>query len=403
MKLLTPDRDRLLPAMLLALLVAACAPPPAQAPAAAPAAAAAAQTEQGAFVTTLGRDTIAVERYTLSGNRFEGRQVLRIPRTVVRDYVATLAPDGSISRFEMHVRSPDEAQPTQHFTMDFGPDTVTVEAMRPEGTQTFRVPGRPGAIPSVGGAYALYTLPIRQLRAAGQDSLTIALIPTAGAQPGTIQLRREGPQEVRVTNIAGENRVRVDQAGRLLTYDGRGSTFQVVAERVPTLDVDALAADYAARDREGRGFGALSPRDSLEVTVGGANVSVNYGRPLRRGRTIFGEVVPWNEVWRTGANQATRFSTDRELQMGGVTVPAGSYSLFTIPSPTGWTLILNRQTEQWGTVHDPAQDQARIEMQRETLPERMEQFTIGIEPRGQGGVLWMAWDDTRASVPFTVR
>jgi hypothetical protein len=130
---------------------------------------------------------------------------------------------------------------------------------------------------------------------------------------------------------------------------------------------------------------------------------VDYGRPSRRGREIFGNVVPWGTVWRTGANAATQFRTDRDLEIGGVVLPAGTYTLWTLPAPTGWHLIVNRQTGQWGTAYDSTQDFIRVPLTVTVLAAPVEVFTIAVEPQGAGGVLSFAWDRTRALVPFTVR
>jgi hypothetical protein len=113
--------------------------------------------------------------------------------------------------------------------------------------------------------------------------------------------------------------------------------------------------------------------------------------------------VPYGVVWRTGANEATHFRTDRDLTIGTVRVPHGTYTLWTIPAPDGWTLIINRQTRQWGTDYDKTQDLAQIPMTVAPLGAPVEQFTIAIEPNRNGsGVLTLRWDTTRASVPIRV-
>jgi len=114
-------------------------------------------------------------------------------------------------------------------------------------------------------------------------------------------------------------------------------------------------------------------------------------------------VVPWDQVWRTGANEATAFTTSRDLIIGGTAVPAGSYTLWTVPSKGGWKLVINRQTGQWGTEYDAAQDFARIDIRTRPLSPAAEAFTIRLEPQGAGGVLRLQWADTEAYVPFTVK
>ena len=118
---------------------------------------------------------------------------------------------------------------------------------------------------------------------------------------------------------------------------------------------------------------------------------------------IYGSVVPYGEVWRTGANAATVFKTDKALDFGGTEVPAGAYSLWTIPAPGGWKLILNSETGQWGTARNPEKDVYTIPMNVVPLPKTVEHFTITVEPDPQGGSLNMDWDTTRATAQFAVK
>jgi hypothetical protein len=176
----------------------------------------------------------------------------------------------------------------------------------------------------------------------------------------------------------------------------------------PTLRRAASAAALTFAVAQGAGAQAqqmASPRDTAMQMIGGTHVMVDYGRPSKRGREIFGGLVPHDRVWRTGANAATTFVTSRDLVIGGTPVPAGTYTLYTLPSAKGWKLIVNKQTGQWGTEYDQGQDLARIDMKVETASgPPVEQFTIDIEPRGTtGGTLRLSWDTTRASVPFTIK
>jgi hypothetical protein len=180
-------------------------------------------------------------------------------------------------------------------------------------------------------------------------------------------------------------------------------TAKFSVDRVASLDLAATTASYQARERQGGAMGALSPRDTLRATTGGATLWIDYGRPSKRGRVVFGGIVPWGEVWRTGANAATQFKTDKVLVIGGVEVPAGFYTLWTIPSPTGWKLVVNSETGQWGTAHKADKDLYTIDMKVQALHDPVEHFTIGIAPNDAGGVLMLDWDTTRASVPFTVK
>ena len=149
-----------------------------------------------------------------------------------------------------------------------------------------------------------------------------------------------------------------------------------------------------------------SPRDSVKVTIAGADLSVNYGRPSKRGREIFGGLsdMKWGMVWRMGANEATAFTTSKALQFGAATVPAGKYTLFAKLDQAGkWELIVSKQTGQWGTAYDAAHDLVHIPMTVTALPTIVEQMTLAVKPSGKGGELSMEWDKTRAAAAFTVK
>src|SRR5690606_4665955 len=122
----------------------------------------------------------------------------------------------------------------------------------------------------------------------------------------------------------------------------------VRVERLPTIDINAIATRWDALDKAGRAMGPLSPLDSTSISLGDADVAVVYSRPSVRGRAVWGDLVPWNEVWRTGANAATVLRTSRDLTIGGTAVPAGEYTLFTENTPTETTLIINRETMRDG-------------------------------------------------------
>jgi hypothetical protein len=146
-----------------------------------------------------------------------------------------------------------------------------------------------------------------------------------------------------------------------------------------------------------------SPHETLKATVGGANISIEYGRPYVRGRKIMGGLVPYGRVWRTGADAATTLTTSKPLVIGGTTVPAGKITLYTLPAEDQWKLILNKQTGQWGTEYDQSQDLVRVDLAKKALPAPVDQLTIAIEPGPSGGTLKISWETTELSVPFTVK
>ena len=143
-----------------------------------------------------------------------------------------------------------------------------------------------------------------------------------------------------------------------------------------------------------------SPSASASCDLGGGKtIETKYSSPRVKGRKIFGDLVPFGKVWRAGANEATTFVTSSDLLVGGKTVPAGSYTIFTMPAPERWTLIVNKKTGEWGIPYKYASDELeRVEMTVTTLPTHVENFTIAYDKFGNGCTLQMDWDTTRASV-----
>jgi hypothetical protein len=120
-----------------------------------------------------------------------------------------------------------------------------------------------------------------------------------------------------------------------------------------------------------------------------------------RGRVIFGEVVPWNRYWRTGANRATKLTITHPLNFNGKILPAGEYSVFTMPTQTGWTMMFNNDANIWGTDYDPARDVLHVPLKVEKLKEAVELMTIEVVPTSKGGVINVIWERTKASAHFT--
>lgn len=146
----------------------------------------------------------------------------------------------------------------------------------------------------------------------------------------------------------------------------------------------------------------LSPRRSAEHTFAdGKKVTIDYGSPSIRGRKIMGDLVPYGKVWRTGANEATGFVTDTALDIGGTSVPAGKYTIYTLPNENSWQLIVNKQTGQWGTVYNQPQDLARIPMKVESLNSPVEQMTFSFEKTDPNSAnLVLEWEKTKLTVPL---
>ena len=159
--------------------------------------------------------------------------------------------------------------------------------------------------------------------------------------------------------------------------------------------VGVLAGLHAAQEKKPR----PSPAATASCDLGGKALTINYSSPRMNGRKIYGGLVPYGEVWRAGANEATTFITDTDLNVGGKTIPAGSYTLFTIPDKDKWTLIISKKTGEWGTPYPGADsDFARIDMTASTLPSTVENFTIAFDKNSNGCIMRLDWETTRASI-----
>jgi hypothetical protein len=177
--------------------------------------------------------------------------------------------------------------------------------------------------------------------------------------------------------------------------DGSLTTQKFDVRPVRDLDVTALASAWAAKEGAGQTPSPLSPADTVNGQIGNAHVTITYGRPAARGREIWGKLVPFDTTWRLGANFATALTTDRDLEMGGVTVPAGKYTLWLYPTTGQSFLVVNKKTVDaaanrplWGTQWDPADDLVRVPLEKHmgltTSEERLHIFI-------QGDMLMMHW------------
>lgn len=148
----------------------------------------------------------------------------------------------------------------------------------------------------------------------------------------------------------------------------------------------------------------VSPRETISATIGGKKVTIEYSRPYVKGRDVWdpnANIAPFGKVWRTGADEATTITTEGDLMLGSLHVPAGAYALFTIPGEEEWTLIINKVAKQWGAFkYDASQDLGRVKMKAAKQSTSTEQFTIElIATGGANGVLKLTWDKLSASIP----
>jgi len=146
-----------------------------------------------------------------------------------------------------------------------------------------------------------------------------------------------------------------------------------------------------------------SPAANVATIIAGKKITIDYYAPSMHGRKIMGALVPFDKVWCTGANWATKITSEGALEIGGLKLPAGSYSIWTLPNEKEWTLIVNKQTGQFHLNYDASQDFGRTGMKLKTLTSPVETFQIELRSDGGNqGTLALLWETTEASIPFTV-
>ena len=371
--------------------------------------------DSAAFVTRLGVDTIALEQVVRDGDRIEADVTLRIPRTARTRYVMELSPKGELERMTVTEVNPatGAAQSVARETYTRAGDSLRIEIASVSGERrSAGVLAPETVLPFVDMVHWPYEVALIRARANRQRQVSQPLL--TGGRVSNFRIAAVGADSMTITHpTRGAMRARVDASGRLLGLDARETTRKLSVERTRWLDPSPMAARWAAQDQAGRGVGELSGRARPAATVHGARIEFDHGTPAARGRAIWGALVPFGAVWRTGANQATGFSTDRDLVLGTgadtLVVPAGRYTLFSIPERDFATLIVNRQTGQAGTAYDATRDLGRVRMRAQPLAIPVEVFTIAatevFNASGQApyGELRLQWDRTEYVVPFRVR
>ena len=374
--------------------------------------------ERVSFVTVLGRDTVVIESVARTANHMEGDMVIRVPATVRQRYTVDRTVDG---RF---VKSVVETIPLG--TDDIVGRKVTLLVERDSLRVTIDSAGQrrketrpiaPNAVPlfltgfneSFGlyealGLYEFFLALPSVTKDIPRDTFEVKSIAIATGRSSTRRLVRRSPHELDFDFFRiAYTHLTLDDSARILSADARETTEKTESRRTAYIDIGKAAKSFASRDRSGGGMGSASPNQVVTATLGPARVRIAYGSPRLRGRTALGQVVPYGQVWRTGANSATEIAIDHDVTIGNATVPAGAYSLWTIPRQDGVTLIINRQAGQWGTEYHQEQDLARVPMHRANAPTPREDLAISIEGPDRAKALRIAWDTFVWSAPIVVK
>lgn len=370
--------------------------------------------ENGVYIRRLGDDTLSVEKLNRDAQGYQGQYLSRMPATQVGEYEAQLSPDGTVSDLTVTWRTPQEnpegpGTKSLHVTIKDTVATVEMSGAWQQGqtvdtTYTLTVPN--GAIPGIGAyppSIATLTQAVSQAKGDyGNSGYQVNIVSPGSSRLISSTLSKMNGDTVAFQLFGSSYPATVNDGGQITWLSAMNSTVKTIT-KLENGDIQKMASEFAMRDASGNGMPIASPKDTVNATVDGAHLQIIYSRPSKRGRQIWGALIPWNTVWRTGANAATQFSTDKDLDMNGTTIPAGTYTLYSIYTPDSAKLIVNSQTGQWGTVYHEDQDFTRIDLQKTEADQPYEMFTISFDSTGSQPLMQLTWDETRYQLPVTAK
>ena len=372
------------------------------------------------FLTMLGHDTIAIEDITRRGNSLTSDEVDRFPRLHIRHTVVDLNEDGSIRHLVMEIHTPSEpsGQRDRKVVADVSDNKVHLSKTDSTGTvnRDFTTGGAI-VVAHVPQMYSLYELYFAAAEKRSAASNLKAGTPVEMRQfyidrefdrfplgHATVTPLANGKIEVTHDWLSGTGEAVMD-SGNMLSYSGARSTYKVEVKQLATPpNIGAIARRFEATETAAGKVKSLSVRDSVQTQIGNTTFTIDYSRPLLRGRTLLGDVIPYDRVWRTGANAATQFTTSTPIKLAGMPVPAGSYTLFTAPHANSVDLIVNKRTGEWGTEYSGSLDLGKARMISEVTAAPVEEFTISIMPGdNRHGKLVFEWGTFRWIAPIELQ
>jgi hypothetical protein len=374
------------------------------------------------FIARLGSDTVSVESITRRGNKVVVDGVDRFPRVRRRHTEIELGSESTIRHLVMDIHTPSEPanQRARHVTADVTADSVHILQTDDAGKlrHNFATNGAV-AMAHVPQMYSLYELyfdaalarAVAEKRALG-DTVQLRQFyidrefDRFPLHHGVVRILPGNRAEIQHDWLSGTGQATFDSTGRrMLTYSGARTTYLVDVARLDSQpDIKSVADKWEALEAAKGVVKELSPRDTVRSSIGNASITIDYSRPHARGRVLLGNVIPYERVWRTGANAATQFTTSAPIRLAGIQLAAGTYTLWTIPHQNGVDLIVNGQAGQWGTQYDRSRDVGKAAMQSTALSTPVDQFTISVSASdARHGTLNLEWGSFRWTAPIEVR
>ena len=359
----------------------------------------AASAQDATIVYRLGRDTVAIEQIMRTPARLAGETLLRQGVAITRtQYEATLSGNRATSvviRRRQADGSPIPNNPLE-WRFTFRADSARREIVWKDSTQARSFAAANAFVNIPVYSYGLFDV-VYARGAGGRDS--IPAIGLGGTAVGVVGLTAYSGDTLRMRGGTYDMLVTFDRDGHLQRTDGLLTTNKSIGSRVPgKVDIPALASAM-------KPTGVLSPRAQAYAGFNRGPIFISYGRPAVRDRTVWGGVlIPFDSIWRAGANEATHLATSKTIVLGDMTLAPGLYTLWIQHTRGGTYLIVNKQVGQWGTDYQASQDIGRVKMDMAKAPEHVEDFTITVRAAGPNrGAFDFAWGDSVATATFSVR
>jgi hypothetical protein len=362
--------------------------------------------DSGYIIYTFAKDTTSIAYFRLTGDDFTttfvDRAYLNVSKLNVTKIKGRFFPNGELQSMEGYKFQPNVGKDSillETFKLYVKDGSSYSEQKSGEGITEEKYPGR-----VMVSFYPYIYLPVLLANYVPKNVGDSIVGNSFSDPPAKFVIKRLSERKLTAySRYMGLFTLYLNERGKVASIDAIGSSYNVKATIVPSLNLDSLILQYIKREQQFGPLGFAKERDSVQVAISNTSIKIDYSRPSMKGRVIFGEVVPWNRHWRTGANRATKITINHPLDFNGKMLSAGEYSIFTMPSQTGWTMMFNKEANIWGTDYNSAHDVLRVPMQVEQLKEPVELMTIEVVPTAKGGAINVIWERTKASAHFTTR
>ena len=362
------------------------------------------------FIARMGVDTVLVETYTVINNHIYGKAFTRVPEDYIAEFTIHFYPDGSIREFNVNAMNPvNSSIPFEaksgafeyRLNMNCKDDTCTYFNSDPDKNVERVVKHATKTMDFVGGWVPLISLMewnCMRLAKSQQQSMPLKMI-NHNIGVYNIGVHYQNKDTIIFGGPFLEyTKIKTDKDGRIQNVDGIGTPWNYIVTKHSPIDIEATARRMTLTP----GIGIPSLTESKDFDIQHSKFSLTYGRPFKRGRIIFGGVVPYDSLWRTGANGPTTIAFEKDVKIGKTLVPKGKYSIYTIPKINEWLLIFSTDTKNWPTDPDRSKDFASVTVPVKKSPEVKQQFTIELNETKGGGQIQFMWDDIIAVADFKV-